>query len=287
MKYGLALPNFGKYASPETIRRFALEAEKLGFDSLWVSEHIVIPQSHNVFGDVFYEPLTTLGFVAALTDSIKIGTSIIVLPYRNPVVLAKSLSTLDVLSKGRLIIGIGAGWMEEEFKALNANFEDRGEVTDEYLEIIKILFTDDNPVFRGSHNSFSDIKFFPKPLQKPHPPIWVGGNSKRALERTKLYGQGWHTVGLVPDQITSSLQTLDTETRKRLTISVRKNLQITDKPVNNERELLRGDTEKIISGLKEYSYAGVDHIVFQILSGELEEIFNTMEIFCKEIRNKI
>lgn len=287
MRYGLALPNFGKYASPENIRRFAMEAENLGFDSLWVSEHIVIPKSHNVFGDVFYEPLTSLGYVASLTENIKLGTSIIVLPYHNPVVLAKTLSTLDVLSNGRLIIGIGTGWMEEEFKALNANYRDRGEVTDEYLEIMKILFTEDEPEYHGSYHSFSDIRFYPKPVQKPHPPFWIGGNSSKALERTVLYGEGWHCVGLTPDRIKNSLINLSPELRDKITVSVRKNLQTTDRKIEDEKELLRGNREKIINGLNMYADAGVDHIVFQILSGEVEGIFTTMDIFSKDIKESI
>src|SRR5919199_3201946 len=184
MRFGLSLPHFQRVASPEAIQRVAQRAEQLGYDGIWVSDHIVIPVSAaERFGSMFYEPLTALGFVAACTSRVRLGTTVIILPYRNPLVTAKVLSTLDVLSGGRITAGMAVGWTEDEFKALGVPFQERGALSDEYIAAFKALWTQDKPAFQGRHVRFDNIAFEPKPVQKPHIPIWVGGNSKRAIRR--------------------------------------------------------------------------------------------------------
>ena len=288
MKYGIALPNFGKYAETLKIIDLSEKAEELGFDSIWVSDHVVIPGSHKGFGDEFLEPLTTLTYLAARTSRISLGTSVLILPYRNPLVLAKSVSTIDELSAGRVILGVGAGWMKDEFHALGVPFEDRGAITNEYIDVLKTLWTEEDPSHFGKYIEFSDIKFLPKPVQKPHPPIWVGGGSRRAIERAAERGSGWHPVGLTPSEVQERAwylkEVIDKSDREPcdFIISVRKNLEITDKTDLAENETLRGTVEKIAEGLEEYEKAGVNHIVFQILSGEFKGIVNTMEKFARE-----
>jgi len=290
MRFGIALPNFGRYAQKESILEIARSAEDRGFDSLWVSDHIVIPQSHRGFGDVFYEPITTLSFVAANTSVIQLGTSVIILPYRNPIVLAKMISTLDVLSGGRVILGLGVGWLKEEFHALGVSYEDRGSITDEYIEILKNLWSQEDPHFSGEYSKFSDIRFFPKPLQKPHPPIWIGGNGLMALRRAVKLGNGWHPVGLIPGEIeekTSSLRALETEIgSSNFVISLRKNLQIykSKRKKLDVREPLRDSPEMISRSIEKYYESGVSHLVFQILGGEFRDIIDTIEFFSTEIR---
>ena len=289
MKYGIALPNFGKYAQTENIIELAQAAEELGYDSVWVSDHIVIPRSHMGFGYEFLEPLTTLSFLAARTSKIKLGTSVIILPYRNPVVLAKTVSTLDELSEGRVILGIGAGWMKDEFDALGAPYGERGAVTDEYIDVMKNLWTEDSPEFRGRYLEYSDIKFLPKPLQKPCPPIWVGGGSKRAIERAVKHGEGWHPVGLTPSELEEKVHYLNelleksNRTPEDFTISLRRNLEITDKEDIDKNETLRGSVEKIARGIKEYKETGVTHFVFHLLGGESSRILRTMKVFSERI----
>ncbi|HWP92213.1 MAG TPA: LLM class F420-dependent oxidoreductase [Thermodesulfobacteriota bacterium] len=294
MKFGVSLPNFGKYAERDYIIEIARTAEDLGFDSLWVSDHIIIPHSHKGFGEVFYEPLVTLAYIASHTNKIHLGTSVIILPYRNPIVLAKTISTLDVLSGGRVIFGMGAGWLKEEFLALGASYEERGSITDEWIEVLKLLWTEERPVFKGRYHEFSDISFLPRPIQKPHPPIWVGGNSRKAVERAVSCGDGWHPVGLIPEEIAEKADYLDEmlaakmKKRSEFVISLRKNLQVftgrkLDVDVKDERETLRGTREKIIKGLEQYGRAGVSHLVFQVLSGDLKGIVETMKIFSKDI----
>lgn len=293
MKYGVALPNFGKYAGKESILRIAKTSEELGFDSVWVSDHIIIPDSHDGFGDVFYEPLTTLTFVAAHTSKVSLGTSVIILPYRNPIVLAKNISTLDVLSHGRVIFGVGVGWLKDEFDALGVSYEKRGAITDEYIEVMKALWTEDSPEFMGNYHQFSNLKFLPKTVQKPHPPIWIGGNSKRAIERAASLGNGWHPVGLTPEEVREKAEyaheLLDRKGRKKFdfTISLRKNLQITSRKDIDERETLRGTEEKISEGIEQFKEVGVSHLVFQVLARSLEETVRTMEIFSEKINSKL
>lgn len=288
MKIGVALPNFGRFASKQNITEISRAAEDLGYDSLWVSDHIVIPRSHRGFGDKFYELFSVLAYIAAITNQVRLGTSVIVAPYRNPLVTAKIISTIDVLSEGRTIIGVGPGWLEDEFNAIGANFRDRGMVTDEYIEILKVLFTEKNPEYSGKYISFKDIGFSPLPFQKPHPPIWIGGNSRRALERAVKYGNGWHAVGLIPEEVSRSrkylMESLSEEISSDFTISLRKNLQITDKSIDNERELLRGSRDKISEGISRFKEAGVEHLVLQVLAGKFSQIMDSIDIFAQEIR---
>lgn len=292
MKFGVALPNFGKYAKKDTILEIAKAAEELGFDSIWVSDHIVIPKSHRGFGNVFYEPLTTLAYIAACTTRIHLGTSIIILPYRNPVVLAKIISTLDVLSGGRVITGIGVGWIKDEFDALGVPYTERGPLTDECIEVLKVLWTEEEPSFKGRYYRFSGIKFLPRPVQKPHPPIWVGGNSRMAIERAVNAGNGWHSVGLTPEEIKEGVEYINEllsgkgREASDFVISLRKNLQIKgiSEKKTDRREILRGTPDKISEGIERYKESGVSHLVFQVLSGTLEGIVETMELFSRKIR---
>ncbi len=289
MKYGIALPNFGKYSQKESIIELAQAAEALDYDSIWVSDHVVIPTSHQGFGDKFLDPLTTLTFLAARTSKIKLGTSVIVLPYRNPVVLAKAVSTLDELSNGRVVLGVGAGWLKDEFDALGMRHGERGAVTDEYIDVLKNLWTEDNPEFRGNYIEYSNIKFLPKPLQIPHPPIWVGGGSTAAIERAVNRGDGWHPVGLTPSELKEKVHYINKllEKTKRnsgdFNISLRRNLEITDKKDIDENETLRGTPEKIARGIEDYKDAGVTHFVFHLLGGEFKGLVRTMQVFSEQI----
>ncbi|KRT65781.1 MAG: luciferase-like protein [Candidatus Dadabacteria bacterium CSP1-2] len=298
MKFGIALPNFGKYAKRDAILGIAKTAETLGFDSVWVSDHIVIPESHQGFGNVFYEPIATLTYIAALTTKIYLGTSVIILPYRNPIILAKMVSTIDVLSNGRVILGVGAGWLKEEFKALGVSYRERGTMTDEYIQVLKTLWTQKRPKFIGMYNKFEDINFLPKPIQKPCPPIWIGGNSQKAIERAVNLGDGWHPVGLTPYEIKENVNYLNELLGKKgkspsdFVISLRKNLQIkrtSKKEIKkaDERETLRGMPEKIIEGIEKYKNSGVSHLIFHVLSGNLKGVIETMEFFSREIRPAI
>ncbi len=213
--FGCSLPTRGPMAGPEALRSLAQRAEDLGYDSVWVSDHIILPRQVGSFypyaadgvatfrpDEPYYEPLAALNFLAGCTQRVRLGTHVLILPYRNPVLTAKMLATLDVLSGGRVILGAGVGWMEEEFLALGLDtYHQRGAVTDEYIELYKELWTKDEPVFEGKYYQLSGSGFQPKPVQSPHPPIWIGGHTGPAIRRAAKYGDGWMPIGLRPPAI--------------------------------------------------------------------------------------
>ena len=184
MKFGVCIPHYGRPIDIDALTNMAVQAEQMGFDSVWVTDHIIVP--HQIPGrqDIVYrhdmlEPISLLTHLGAVTTKVNIGTSVVILPYRNPIILAKAIATADVLSRGRVIFGTAVGWMEGEFQALNAPFADRGRVSNEYLALLKELWANPTPAFQGKYFQFSDVTFSPMPVQKPHPPIWVGGRSRR------------------------------------------------------------------------------------------------------------
>jgi probable F420-dependent oxidoreductase len=205
MKFGLSTLTRGLCTTRAAYQAVAQAAERAGFDFLSVSDHVVVPQNLKsaypyAAGGAFgaaehghcFDQLTTLAFLAGCTERLRLLTSVLVVPHRPPILAAKQLATIDVLSQGRLIVGAGAGWMREEFALLGAPFEARGSATDEYLEAFRILWTHDRPAYQGTHLSFSDVLFYPKPLQQPHPPIWIGGESRAARQRAIKFADAWY-----------------------------------------------------------------------------------------------
>ena len=214
MNYGFGVPTRGPLANPADITTLAREGEALGFAFVFVNDHIVVPRRTDSrypysqsgawaggrTGEAL-ELLSLLSYLAGVTTRARLLTSIMVVPYRSPVLAAKVLATIDVLSGGRLTIGCGTGWMREEFEAIGtAPFAARGAVTDEYLAVFKTLWTDDAPRFAGEFAAFDAIRFLPKPVQKPHPPLWIGGESGRAHRRTAALGDCWYPIGCNPRQ---------------------------------------------------------------------------------------
>jgi probable F420-dependent oxidoreductase len=302
MQFGLSLPHFRPVASPEAIRLVAQRAEQLGYDGIWVSDHIVIPASAvSRFGSMFYEPLTVLGFAAACTSRIRLGTTVIILPYRNPVVAAKVLSTLDVLSGGRVTAGMAVGWTEEEFKALSVPFQERGALSDEYIAAFKALWTQETPAFHGHHIHFEGIAFEPKPVQKPHIPIWIGGNSKRAIRRAVALGDGWHPTRPLPENIkvgvTYAHEICGQRRRdpRSLTIAAREPLKFYDgTEAAVRRRPLLGGTQKVIDDIGQYCDAGVDYLMLdtfysvpELEHETLESLLETIERFAADVMPKI
>jgi probable F420-dependent oxidoreductase len=197
MKFGLFGINTGVCARPESAARVARAAEAAGFESLWTGEHVVLPDPQVPPSPAppqhpMLDPAASLAFLAAHTQRAKLGTGIIILPQRNPLVLAKELASVDVLSNGRLIFGLGAGYLKPEFHALGARFEDRGARTDEYIDVLRALWTQPKPSFAGRTVKFSGVDAQPRPVQKPHPPIVVGGMSPSAFARALARGNGWY-----------------------------------------------------------------------------------------------
>jgi probable F420-dependent oxidoreductase len=223
MRIGIRIPSAGPLAGPEALAAVASAAEELGYDSVWVTEHFALPDeyaasySYTPTGKSWWtadsphlEVFNTLSWVAARTERVRLGTSVVVLPFRNPVVLAKSVATLDVLSGGRAILGVGVGWLEPEFAALAVPMGERAARTNECLGAIRALLSQERPAFEGERHRFDGaFGFAPKPVQRPWPPIWVGGESRAALERVVRYGDGWHPGALTPEALAPKLVLLD------------------------------------------------------------------------------
>src|SRR5438128_11754268 len=206
MNFGVRLPNCRHLATPDIIRGAAVRAEQLGYDSVWVSDHVVVPHANIVnFGETVFDPLVTLAVVAGPTSLVGLGTTVLIVPYRNAVVTAKMIASLDALSGGRFVFGIGAGWVAAESAALGVPFAERGAVTDEYLSAMQELWTKREPSFSGKYTRFSGLTFEPKPLQKPHPPIWVGGHGRASLRRAVQCGAAWRPINRAPDELRTGL----------------------------------------------------------------------------------
>ena len=200
MKVGLKLHHSGPGASPEYMKRWAQFAETLGLHLIMTADHAALtPEVLEQYPAPYYEPFTNLAWLAAHTERIELGTTVIVVPYRHPVHLAHVTGNVDQLSGGRLIFGIGVGWAESEFEVFGVPFHKRGAMTDDYLAAIKALWTEDVASFESPFVSFKEVTVAPKPVQSPHPPIWVGGSSDRALRRAVRFGQAWHPIGVRVD----------------------------------------------------------------------------------------
>ena len=308
MEIGLGIASMGMNARPESFRRKAELGERLKFDALWIGDHVIIPHQINSpypFGnrwpgrlavepdDNVFEPLATLGFLAGAVKTPKLGISVLVLPYRNPVVTTKAVTTLDVLSGGRVILGIGTGWMEEEFRILGAPpFAARGAVTDEYIQLYRELCTAESPNFQGVHYQLSDIGFFPKPVQKPYPPIWVGGNTMAAMKRAARLGDGWNPAGLTPQEVTEKRALLGRLCQEagrnpdEVKISLRGMFRFADDQ-GTDRNPLHGNTQQMTDDLRRYQEAGVDHIIMVPLGRTDEELIEAIERIAKDVRPKL
>ena len=298
MKFGIMLPHYRQVASTEAITRFAKEAEDMGYDSVWVTDQIIVPNDDvDRFGPVFYESLTVLAFVAGITSTIRIGSSVIVLPYRNPIHVAKVASTIDSLSHGRLILGVGIGGVESEYRRIGASWEERGELSDEAIRIFKELWTSDQPSVQSKNYQFSEIQFYPKPVQKPHLPLWIGGNTRRALRRVVEFGDVWHPSRTNLDllaEMTPRLWKLAERAGRdpqEIGIAVRQPLKFSsDSAVSTNEWPLLGTVKTVIDNVAGFSNAGVGYLVMDTfygipeLHGEtVDSILATMERFATEV----
>ena len=216
------LPTANPFATPELLAAVAREAEGRGVHAIWVGEHVVTFEDYASRypyaddgrapippGSGLLEPFTTLAFLAAVTTSVRLGTAMCLLPQRNPVYTAKEVATVDWLSGGRVDLGVGVGWLREEFEAVDVPWPQRGARTDEYLQVLRALWCDDPSSFSGDHYVLPPCNLHPKPLQDPHPPVHIGGESEAALRRAARIGQGWHTFNRAPADLPDALGHLD------------------------------------------------------------------------------
>ncbi|MBI4240350.1 MAG: TIGR03619 family F420-dependent LLM class oxidoreductase [Candidatus Rokubacteria bacterium] len=302
MKFGINLPHFATFPSKDAILRVARRAEELGYDSIWVTDHIGVPEPYVPrFGAVFYEPLSILAYVAAHTSRIRLGTSVLILPYRNPLFVAKAIATIDQLSDGRVIFGVGTGWCQEEFEALSVPFRERGARATESLRIMKTIWTSDRPAFDGKYHRFSKVSFLPRPRQAPHPPIWVGGKSEGAMRRAAELGDGWHPNFSTPDELAVAIPTFQKFAREygrdpsALTICLRGHVQIHDRrEAWTEKYPMTASVDYIVKSLQRYREVGVSYMNLDLFYGlpelgreTLDSVLRTMERFQAEIAPQV
>lgn len=313
MDFGVATLTRGALGGRAGFIAVGEAAERHGYGFISVNDHIVVPRdiaSRYPYSDdglwaartagECLDQLATLGFLAARTERLQLLTSVMVVPQRHPVLTAKMLATVDVLSGGRLIVGCGVGWLKEEFEAVGAPpFAERGRVTDEYLEAFKALWTEAAPSYRGQHVSFDNIMFAPKPVRKPHPPLWIGGESAVAMKRTVRLGDGWYPGSNNPQH------RLDTPARLGAAVAdLAREAEAAGRdpksidvayvvlwPVNWEaqampdgsRRMLTGGSEAMAEDVAALARAGVRHLCLTFQTAELAQTLERMQRFAEEV----
>ncbi len=287
MRIGVSLPNVGLDHGKETILPVATTADRLGFDSVWAAHHVVLPyerQSKYPYqrsgtevamspGMQWLDPIVTLSMVAGVTERLRVGTSVFVLPYRDPVTLAAELAALDVLSDGRFILGAGVGWMREEFEAIGVPPGERGARTDEHLRALEVLWTEDPASFDGRFTQFDGVVLATTPRTQGGPPIWIGGNTDAALRRALRFGSGWHGFEVFPDEIPQVRERLERMAGEEgrdpaeLELSVARGLMPPGREEESfipDRRMLGGSAEEIVDELGRYAEAGVEMVLIQV-----------------------
>jgi len=288
MKFGLILPNFGAIAGADAIRQSAILAEELGFDSVWTTDHVLMPASMpDPYGNLV-ESLIALSLAAAVTRRVQLGTSIIVTPQREPVLLAKQLASIDAISGGRLILGAGVGWLEQEFAYLNADYESRGARFDEGLSLARALWGGEGS-FSGEYTTIDDALFSPCPAKGSELPIWIGGNSSHAVRRAATMADGWHPVGLTPAELEEGVAALGAPNGGRaVTVSLRTNIELlaageTSKDYQAPGHAPRGSAAEITSELRAYQDAGLEHAVLWLFHESKDELESRVRLFAAEV----
>lgn len=326
MEFSVRLPTSNSVASVENIVRVAREAERLGFEGVSVHDHLAFAGDWVACGSIeardgekeknFFEALNVLSYVAAVTEKVKLQTGILVLPIRNPLHVAKGTATVDVLSGGRFILGVGLGAPhgsrgKKEFEALKVPGNERGRLADEYLEVIRELWTKPKASYKGRTIEFSDVEMFPKPVQKPHPPIWIGGTSLHAVNRAARLGNGWLPSGATAEELGRGVMALPGKLKEhgregtRITVglnaftvvgktndeawrtcektlfSLANRFQSVEDGLNRT---LIGSPKELIPRIRKYQEAGLEHIEMKMLYPNIEALLEMMRRFSGEVR---
>ena len=317
MQIGFNLPLSGPLSSPQVLTRLAVEGEAIGFDYIALSDHIVEPLDiharypYSETGEFpkgsrgeRHEQLSAMAYLAGKTTRIRFLTSVMVVPHRPAVFTAKILSTADVLSGGRILVGVGVGWLEEEFEALGAPpFPERGKVTDEYLQAFRELWTKPEPRFAGRFVKFANIAFEPKPVQKPHPPLWVGGESGPALRRAAKLGDGWYPIGTNPTHPLNTLaryragvdrlrKLIDQAGRDPASVVLAYRVHrhgdlVSAKADDGEKHLFSGSAADIAGDLRAMRELGVAAVDFSFPGPNADAVLASMRQFHDAVASKV
>lgn len=304
MKFGVFLPISGRASGPDTLTEAASSAEALGYDAVWSADRVVTPWQINTSYPYsenhefivppdrpFLDSLTCLAFLAGVTEKITLGISVLVLPYRHPLYWTRVAVSIERLSRGRLIMGVGVGWMQEEFEAQGISFKDRGRMTDEQLQIISRLWTEEHISFNGQFYNFQDLAFYPKPIQQPRIPIWIGGEGIQAQRRTARYGDAWfpYFVEITPPELRAGYDNvlrLAAEAGRdpaQIKLTCCRPIEVTDHPVPQDERHLRGTPDQLVQALSVYHAIGVDHLALQFMVPRWPDRVEQIERFAHEV----
>jgi probable F420-dependent oxidoreductase len=289
MKVGITVPNNWGVEDVREVVALGQQAEQLGFDSIWTMDHLLNIGfvRDRLDNKPYYHPMAILSFLAAKTTTITLGTSVMVLPYHNPIELGKYSATLDQLSGGRFILGVGAGGTRAESDALGLDFHRRGAIANEMMRVMRELWTSDMPAVSGANWRFDNLRFSPKPVQRPLP-MWVGGASPGALKRAAILGDGWHPNGLSPenyragaDQI-KEMATAAGRDPGQIHLSVRANIRL-NPPAGAPPSRFDGSSQDMVNAIGDYARVGVEHVVLAPDSGDTARVRDKMEQIARDV----
>lgn len=302
MKFGVCLPTFRYGAEPtiEHIEHVVEAAEQWGYDSVWAGDHVIVPSEAKRMR-FFADPLVTLAYVAGRTRALKVGTSVIIMPLRNPLVLAKQAATLDFVSQGRLILGLGAGWLRREFEYVGIPFNERGRRFNEALRVLRAAWSGVPARYKGRFYAFEDAVLEPQPVQPGGPPLWIGGTSDHALRRAAALGDGWHADDMQPAEVAAvrdKLAALTAQTGRTVVISTRVTTKVVDAALASGTAPSRsegyyrgagawsgivGNAGDLMHQVKEYEAVGSAHFIAQFEHTSVEQHLRSIKAFAEAV----
>ncbi len=297
MRFSVGMTPYSRFPDLASLQASVQTAERLGFHGVSIGDHVVIPHSHiKTLSPVWYDPLVLGTAVAASSQRLRILFATFVMPYHEPLGLAKAIASLDVLSGGRVTVAAAVGWIEGEFEALGVPFKERGARTDEYLRAMKELWTSERPAFQGRFVSFRDIAFEPRPVQRPHPPVWIGGGVPRTLRRAAELGDGWHPLGRPKAQLAAEAAELRRLLAERGRDPSRFTFSYTvhwasvagqtvrhTRAAGGEAAVLSGDPEQAIQEIRDLEGLGFSHLTVRLRGLTHQEMCAAMERFHREV----
>ena len=297
MKLGICVPHYGRPIEVPRILEVARHAEARGLDSIWVTDHVIVPSETGViYREAMLDPLAVLPWLAGVTSRIALGTSVVILPYRSPIPVAKLLASVDVLSGGRLLVGAAIGWLEGEFEALGVPFKERVSRSEEALELFHTLWTQEHPKLQTRRHRLHDVTVSPMPLQKPRPPIYIGGRSEGALRRVARFGDGWHATSSTVEQFRQGVETVrrfwkEAGRAGEPGVSLRIPIMIegvhrtaVDLAFLRGRHVIGGPVARIVDELRGFRDAGCQHIALEVSYSTYPSILDTIDVIAERLR---
>ena len=300
MKLGICLPHYGRPIEPRRLFEVVRRAEERGLDSAWVTDHVIVPRdTHVIYREDMLDPLAVLPWLAGVTERIALGTSGVILPYRNPIPVAKLLASVDVLSGGRLIVGAAIGWLEGEVAALGVPFRERVSRSEEALELFRSLWTEARPELETRRHRLHGVQVSPMPLQKPRPPLWIGGSSEGAFRRVARFGDGWHATSSTPETFREGQEAVrrfwkeagrEGEPAWSLRIPVLidgVHQPAVDMSLLRGRHVLRGTAAVVAEELRHFASLGLSHAALEVSYSTYPAILQTIDVLAADVKPRL